>query len=165
MPILDEHSLEFLSHSPDQTERLGVRLGELLSEDELLCLQGDLGAGKTTLAKGIARGWGAMNVATSPSFILINEYQRADAGKLYHFDAFRLNGESEAIDLGFTDILGAGAPILIEWPEHIQGLLPDEKLWIGLHWVDELRRGLRMEAFGQTYEKLLRNFRLTTFGG
>lgn len=165
MPILAEHSLDFLSHSPDQTERLGVRLGELLSGDEVLCLQGDLGAGKTTLAKGIARGWGAMNIATSPSFILLNEYQRADSGRLYHFDAFRLSGEKEAIELGFTDLIGAGVPVLIEWPENIQGLLPEEKLWIGLHWVDELRRGLRMEAHGQAYEKLLKDFRLLTFGG
>lgn len=165
MPILDEHSLEFLSHSPDQTERLGVRLGELLAMDEVLCLQGDLGAGKTTLAKGIARGWGAMNMATSPSFILINEYQRADSGKLYHFDAFRLTKQGEAEDLGFSDILGAGSPILIEWPENVLALLPENRLWIAMHWVDESRRGLRMEAYGQAYEKLLKDFRLTTFGG
>ena len=97
MPILDDRSLEFLSHSPEQTRRLGVRLGELLKDGDLICLAGDLGSGKTTLAQGIARGWGSLDPVTSPTFVLINEYRRADDTRLYHFDAFRLSGAGEVV--------------------------------------------------------------------
>ena len=89
MPILTEGSLEFLSHSPEQTIRLGVRLGELIKPGNVICMAGDLGTGKTTLAQGVARGWGSLDQVTSPTFILINEYRRADTARLFHFDAFR----------------------------------------------------------------------------
>jgi len=90
MPILNERSVEFLSHSPEQTRRVGVRLGEMLHGGHLVCLDGDLGSGKTTLTQGIARGWGALESVTSPTFVLVNEYHRADTDLLYHVDAFRL---------------------------------------------------------------------------
>ena len=165
MPILDERSLEFLSHSPEQTQRLGVRLGELLQPGHLLCLAGDLGAGKTTLAQGIARGWGALDPVTSPTFVLINEYRRADDQVLYHVDAFRLSGEDEAEGLGLEDIFDGHGPVMIEWPEKIEGLLPEERLWVRLEWVEESRRQLKMSAQGTTYEGLLRTFRQAAFGG
>ncbi len=165
MPILDERTLEFLSHSPEQTRRLGVRLGELIQSGDLLCLSGDLGSGKTTLAQGIARGWGSLDPVTSPTYILINEYHRADAKKLYHFDAFRLSGVAEAVALGLYDLLDGAGPVLIEWPERIEESLPDDRLWISLRWVDEMRRGLHFEAQGIQYERMLQAFRQTTFGG
>ena len=165
MPILDERTLEFLSHSPEQTQRLGVRLGELIQSGDLVCLSGDLGSGKTTLAQGIARGWGSLDSVTSPTFILINEYQRADSAKLYHFDAFRLSGVAEAVALGLYDLLDGLGPVLIEWPERIEESLPDDRLWISLHWVDDMRRGLHFEAQGIHYERILQAFRQTTFGG
>ncbi len=165
MPILDERSLEFLSHSPEQTERLGVRLGELMRPGDLYCIAGDLGSGKTTFAKGIARGWGALDRVTSPSFVLINEYRRADADRLYHFDAFRLEEPEEAIALGLLDLLGDAVPIMVEWPERVGDLLPEQRLWIGLRWVDEMRRNFRFEARGPRYERLLRQFRKAAFGG
>src|SRR4030066_1049092 len=100
MPILDERSLEFLSHSPEQTRRLGVRLGELVGPGDLVCLAGDLGSGKTTPAQGIARGWGALDPVTSPTFVLVSEYRRADSAKHYPFDAFRPNGTARAAGTG-----------------------------------------------------------------
>ncbi len=165
MPILDETSLEFLSHSPEQTQRLGVRLGELLRPGDLVCLAGDLGSGKTTLAQGIARGWGSVDAVTSPTFVLINEYRRADGGRLYHFDAFRLNTVSEAATLGLAEILDSDGPVVVEWPERVEALLPPERLWIALRWVDESRRGLVLRPTGHRYERLLRQFRRTAFGG
>lgn len=165
MPILDERSLEFLSHSPEQTQRLGVRLGELLQPGHTLCLAGDLGAGKTTLAQGIARGWGALDPVTSPTFVLINEYRRADDQVLYHVDAFRLSGEGEAEDLGLEDIFDGQGPVMIEWPDKIEGLLPESRLWVRLEWVEESRRQLNIFAEGPTYERLLRAFRQAAFGG
>ena len=164
MPILDEQTLEFLSHSPDQTERIGVRLGEQLESLDLICLAGDLGSGKTTMVKGIARGWGSLDVVTSPSFVLVNQYRRADGETLYHFDAFRLSGVREAELLGLEELLDSEGPVLIEWPERIADALPGEYLWISLRWVDELRRGMHLEAAGVRYEKKLEQFRRAAFG-
>lgn len=165
MPILDERSLEFLSHSPEQTRRLGVRLGELLEPGDLICLAGDLGSGKTTIAQGIARGWGSLDPVTSPTFVLINEYHRADSATLYHFDAFRLSGAGEALSLGIHELLDNSGPVLVEWPERVAAVLPSDRLWISLRWVDEMRRGLHFGAEGVRYERMLKTFRQTTFGG
>ena len=164
MPILEGQSLDFLSHSPEQTVRLGVRLGELLRRGDVVCLAGDLGSGKTTMARGIARGWGSLDHVTSPSFILINEYRRADAQTLYHLDAFRMEGETEADLLGFTELLDGNGSVVVEWPERIQGLLPDDHLWVSLRWVDELRRGLNFIAKATRYERILESFRSAAFG-
>lgn len=165
MPILDERSLEFLSHSPEQTQRVGVRLGELLPPGALVCLEGELGAGKTTLAQGIARGWGALDAVTSPTFILVNEYRRADGQCLFHVDAFRLTGESEAESIGLLELIEAEGPVVIEWAEKLKGILPAERLWIRLQWAEELRRSLNLDARGAEYEALLKSFRRAAFGG
>lgn len=165
MPILDEHSLDFVSHSPDQTRRLGVRLGELLKPGDLVLLAGDLGAGKTTFAQGIARGWGSLDPVTSPTFVLINEYRRADEARLYHFDGFRLEDGAEAASLGLQEMIEEGGPLLIEWPERVQSMLPEHGLWVHLRWVDDSRRALRLEAHGARSETLLRQFRKAAFGG
>lgn len=165
MPILDERSLEFLSHSPEQTRRLGTRLGEGVAEGDVICLAGDLGAGKTTLAQGIARGWGALQAITSPTFVLINEYRRADASMLYHVDAYRLSGPGEAEGIGLHELFTAGHPVILEWPERVAECLPSDRLTIALSWVDESRRRLRFEAEGERYVQWLRDYRKTAFGG
>jgi tRNA threonylcarbamoyladenosine biosynthesis protein TsaE len=165
MPILDEHSLEFVSHSPEQTKRLGVRLGELLKPGDLICLAGDLGSGKTTLAQGIARGWGSLDPVTSPTFVMINEYRRADSARLYHFDAYRLSGSAEAISIGLEELLDGLSPVMVEWPERVAEVLTPLRLWISLRWVDDLRRGLFLEACGLRYERMLKHFRRAAFGG
>ncbi len=165
MPILTKGSLEFLSHSPEQTIRLGVRLGELIKPGTVICMAGDLGTGKTTLAQGVARGWGSLDQVTSPTFMLINEYRRADTSRLYHFDAFRLRGIEDAVDIGFLELLDNGGPLLIEWPERVAAILPEERLWISLRWIDESRRGLHFDAYGHVYEHLLREYRKVVFGG
>lgn len=165
MPIIAEGSLDFLSHSPEQTLRIGVRLGELIQPGDVVCMAGDLGTGKTTIARGIARGWGSLDLVTSPTFVLINEYRRADASRLFHFDAFRLSGSIEAVDIGLLELLEDSASILIEWPERVAEVMPDERLWINLRWLDESRRGLHFEALGPRYERLLKDFRKVVFGG
>ena len=165
MPILDERSLEFLSHSPEQTRRVGVRLGEMLRGGHLICLDGDLGSGKTTLTQGIARGWGALESATSPTFVLVNEYHRADADLLYHVDAFRLATPQEATAMGLGELLAEGRVVVMEWPAHIEGILPGDRLRVAMSWVDESRRALRFEAHGPAHLRLLGGFRKAAFGG
>jgi len=166
MAILDEHTLEFISRSPEQTRRVGARLGELLLGGELICLEGDLGAGKTTLAQGIATGWGVTGPVRSPTFILINEFHRpGDRHKLFHVDLYRINSAGEAWALGLEDIWMSSGVCIIEWPERAQDILPAERLWIRLTTLDDTRRMLRLTAEGESYQMLLENFRYAAFGG
>ena len=165
MPILDEHSLDFVSHSPEQTLRFGARLGERMASGDVISVSGELGAGKTTFVAGVGRGWGALDPVTSPTFVLVNDYRRADGQHLWHLDGYRLKSGAEALALGFDDLLEAGGVMLIEWPERILGVLPAERLRLTLRWVSDSKRGLRMEADGAHYRQLLDDFRQAAFGG
>ena len=82
MPILDSHTIEFFSRSPEQTRRIGMRLGSELKTGDVICLQGNLGAGKTTFVQGLAQGWGSIDAVSSPTFIIVNEYRRATGGQI-----------------------------------------------------------------------------------
>jgi len=163
MPVLSANSFDFLSHSPEQTRRLGMRLGALLQTGDVVCLQGELGAGKTTLVQGLAAGWGSLDAVSSPTFILVNIYRRPDEGQLFHFDTYRIESAPEAEELDLDAMLSAG-PLVIEWPERMAGVLPDERLWIKLEYVDEDRRQLTFIPVGKNYETLLENFRKSSFG-
>lgn len=173
MAILDSQSLDFVSSSVEQTVRLGVRLGELLQVGDVVCLSGDLGAGKTALARGIGRGWGTSLRVTSPTFTLINEYPRARDGRiLYHVDCYRLEpsdetGETSAgewVTTGMEDLLYGGVTLMIEWPERILSHILADRLWIMLRYVNETRRGLRLTASGTRSAQLLQEFRRSAFG-
>jgi len=165
MAILDEWSLDFISTSVEQTERLGVRLGQLLQPGDLLCLSGELGAGKTALARGVGRGWGSSIRVTSPTFTLVNEYPRLSDGRiLYHIDCYRLSGEGDVATAGLEDILESKGAIMIEWPERIEEWLPEDRLWIALRHMNETRRGMRVTASGERSERLLTGFKRDAFG-
>lgn len=165
MAILDERTLDFPSTSVEQTERLGVRLGQLLESGDTLCLAGNLGAGKTALARGVGRGWGTAMRVTSPTFTLINEYPRlSDGAILYHVDCYRLSGEAEIVTVGLEDVLDSGGAVMIEWPERIESYLPEDCLWITLRYLDEFRRGFRMVAEGPRSTALLKAFKRAAFG-
>lgn len=140
-------------------------MGELIHAGAVVCLEGDLGAGKTTLAQGIARGWGSLDPVTSPTFVLIQQYRRADQTVLYHVDAFRLRDVEEGRALGLEEIMDGGSPVMIEWPEKVRELIPEDRLWIGLSWVDESRRRLQIRASGDRYERLLKDYRKAAVGG
>ena len=165
MAILDEKTIDFISTNVDQTIRLGVRLGELLEVGDLVCLAGELGTGKTAMAQGIGRGWGAGRRVTSPSFTLVNEYPRLrDDRILYHIDCYRLETAADIVTAGLADIIAGQGAIMIEWPEHIEALLPTDRLWIEIRYQSDTRRGLRMKATGDRSTKLLKQFRQSAFG-
>lgn len=165
MAILDEKTLEFTSNSVEQTQRLGVRLGELLQPGDVVCLAGELGSGKTCLAQGIGRGWGAAGRVTSPSYTLVNAYPRLrDNRLLYHLDGYRLEQTADVATAGLTDVLDEPGAFMVEWPERLAGLLPDDALRIELRFVSPTRRGLRMKAGGERAADLLRRFRQSAFG-
>lgn len=110
-------------------EALGRNLGCLLQPGDIVCLSGELGAGKTTLARGIAKGLGYDGRVSSPTFTLMNVYH--GRCPVYHFDFYRL-GEGELEELGLEDFLGREGICLIEWPQAGRKLLPQDALWIDI---------------------------------
>ena len=162
-PILDRHAIEIISRSAEQTQRVGMRLGALLQPGDLLCLVGDLGAGKTTFVQGLASGWGSLDPVSSPTFVLVNLYRRLDGSQLYHLDAYRLSGPAEAIDLDLDALIEQGS-LVIEWADRIDSALPDERLWVTLQHVDEYQRDLVFAARGARYQALLTDFREQVYG-
>ncbi len=157
-PVLDRHALEMISRSAEQTRRVGMRLGALLQPGDVIALEGDLGSGKTTLVQGIAAGWGSLDPVSSPTFVLVKVYRRADKQRFYHLDAYRLSGPAEAIDLDLENMI-AGGPLVVEWAERIESALPDDRLWVSMKWLDETRRHLLFSPQGDDYEKLVQTFR------
>ncbi|MCL4559638.1 MAG: tRNA (adenosine(37)-N6)-threonylcarbamoyltransferase complex ATPase subunit type 1 TsaE [Chloroflexi bacterium] len=164
MPILDARTVEFFSRSPEQTRRVGMRLGALLQCGDLICLQGELGSGKTTLVQGIATGWGSLDPVSSPTFILVNSYRRPDGQILHHLDAYRIQSPQEAEELDLSLMFDRG-PLVMEWPERIESVLPDQRLWVNLRWMTDEQRGMAFLANGPRHQKLLDEFRRKVFGG
>ena len=166
MPILDAHTMDFFSRSPEQTRRIGMRLGGALQVGDLICLQGDLGAGKTTFVQGIAQGWGSLDSVSSPTFILVNIYRHADGNQLFHMDAYRLDSTPEAEELDLDSMLAEGA-LIVEWPERMDGLIPADRLWIQLEHIDDEdeERERKFKAHGKRYDELLDVIRHAVMGG
>lgn len=156
--------MDFFSRSPEQTRLVGSHLGSALATGDVICLQGDLGAGKTTFVQGIAQGWGSLDAVSSPTFILVNVYRRADQCQLFHMDAYRLDSTLEAEELDLDSMLAQGA-LLIEWPERMNGLIPREHLWVHLEHIDEEEREMKFKASGKRYDDLLEVIRHGTIGG
>ena len=146
-----------LSQSEAQTLDLGNRLGRLLQQPALILLQGDLGAGKSVLARGIARGLGvdAQTPITSPTFTLMNHYPaRLD---LFHFDLYRLSDPDELLELGFDEFAHGRGVALVEWPERL-GSQPGTGILVLLQRLDEEQRRLVFSAFDEAGETLLQAF-------
>jgi tRNA threonylcarbamoyladenosine biosynthesis protein TsaE len=164
MPILDPYTFEFFSRSPEQTRRLGARLGALLQPGDLICLSGDLGSGKTTMVQGIAQGWGTLDPVSSPTFVLVNTYRRPDRQTLFHFDAYRLRDALEAEDLDVDLMIETGS-LVLEWADRIKAILPADRMWVDLRWLADEQRGMVITVRGPRYETLLAEFRQKVFGG
>ena len=117
----------FLTHSSDETTELGRRLSAELKPGSIVLLRGDLGAGKTTMVKGIAEGFNAAKAedVTSPTFTLIHEYDGTRSGKpvkLYHLDVYRLESERQLETLGLEDLLTPDALMLVEWGDKFKSI-------------------------------------------
>lgn len=164
MPILDENTLEFISRSPEQTRRIGIRLGALLETGNVVCLSGQLGAGKTTLVQGIAQGWGSLDLVTSPTFVLINNYRRPDGQVMAHLDAYRLENADEALNLDIDYLLESG-PLVIEWPEKIIEAIPLHNLWVDLKFINESQRNLAISPKNEKYYVVMRKLQNSLFRG
>lgn len=155
-------SFEVVSHSPDETIALGRALGALLHAGDVLVLTGDLGAGKTQLAKGAAAGMGVRDDVTSPTFTIEMVHDGTDM-PLYHFDLYRLDDPGQLEDVGLYDALGSDGPCLIEWGERFVDEIGPERVDVVLTRLDEQvgegvepPRRIRVEAHDARGEELVR---------
>ncbi len=155
--LVEDLVLQLTTGSAAETQRLGGQLGQLLRPGHVVALVGELGAGKTCLTQGIARGLGVEEPVTSPTFIMVNEYRIADGVAFYHIDCYRLdeNGVAEALAIGMDELLGSGGICVVEWAERIESLLPHEHLAVTLAYVDHTTRHLQFVASGERHIALL----------
>ena len=144
-------SLELTSHGPGETQQLGGIIGKLAQAGDIVLLSGPLGAGKTCLAQGIARGLGVKEATASPSYVILREF----AGRLplYHMDLYRLEF-NEIGELGLDDYLYGSGVCVIEWAEKGMPLMPAEHLLLNLAYAGEERRSIEIASVGTRYEKL-----------
>ena len=112
----------FISKSAEDTLKFGERFAKTLKSGDVVILKGEMGAGKTVLVKGVARGLGIEDEILSPTYAYMNDYY----GKLYHFDCYRLSNGGQAEALGLTDYFYADGVCLVEWGENISSALPDK---------------------------------------
>ncbi len=139
--------------SPAETETLGRRLGALLRPGDVVALSGDLGAGKTVLARGLAAGAGATGYVASPTFTLIREY--SGPARVYHVDLYRLDRPQQLDDLGLDEILDGSGIVVIEWAEKAVPLLPREHLWVIIRFIDgDQARELEFVPKGARYVEI-----------
>jgi tRNA threonylcarbamoyladenosine biosynthesis protein TsaE len=150
-PAPPERTLE--TGSEEETRALGERLGKALRAGDVLALLGDLGTGKTVLAKGILAGLGGRDEATSPSFTLVNVYEAPLP--VYHLDFYRLGREEDVESLGFRDLLDGRGVVLVEWADRVPTCLPADRLEVTLRRIDDRRRALRLRALGPSAARAL----------
>ena len=132
---------EFITHSPEETIALGRTLAAMLTPPKVVLLRGDLGAGKTTLVKGIAEAFHASSAddVTSPTFTLIHEYRGPEAN-LYHIDLYRIDTQRELDTLALDDLMSEDSILLIEWGEKFPRFVRERDLEIGLERLGESER-------------------------
>ncbi|MGV3267005.1 tRNA (adenosine(37)-N6)-threonylcarbamoyltransferase complex ATPase subunit type 1 TsaE [Cytobacillus pseudoceanisediminis] len=147
---------EFISKKPEDTMAFSERLGSLLQPGDVLALEGDLGAGKTTFTKGLAKGLNITRNVNSPTFTIIKEYQGRLS--LYHMDVYRVEDSFE--DLGFDEYFEGNGVTVVEWAHLVKEQLPEELLTIYLYLDDNDSRKLVLEPRGKRYEELCKEIML-----
>lgn len=132
------------SSSPQETADLGYRIGKACAAGSIVSLRGSLGAGKTVLAKGIARALGITEAIVSPTFTLIQEYE--GTLPLYHMDLYRISGTDEFEMIGGEEMLYGKGVTLIEWSEKIQDMLPDGTIFVDISIMPDTNREITIEG-------------------
>ena len=145
----------FKTADMEETMRFGKKLGMLLSPGDVVALVGELGAGKTTLVKGIVQGLGVTDrrAVKSPTFSLVHTYE----GRMpvYHFDAYRLKDSQEMLDIGSDEMIHGNGVALVEWADNVSGCLPEEYLKITLRALSQNERSIEIRAYGSRYDKII----------
>jgi len=152
--------MQIITRNPDQTIKLGIAISGLLQKGDILALFGNLGSGKTTLVKGIAKGLRVKSrIVNSPSFVLLKEYE----GRLplYHFDFYRIEKPEETYGIGLEEFLFGKGVCVIEWADRIRRILPKQYLRLDLKFLDKDRRKISMSGFGRRYRELVKKYENT----
>ena len=151
-------TLEIISPTPQETERIGLLLGKMLTRGDVIALSGELGSGKTTLVRGLAQGMGFHGAeVASPSFTLVNEYE--GPLPLFHIDLYRLGDERDLREIGYEEYISETGVVVIEWADRVPNAVPRESFWITLQYRDAERREIVIHAHGIRYEKIIEELR------
>lgn len=144
---MNGHRLRFESRSPEETQRIGERLGKQLKVGDVVATIGDLGTGKTCFLQGLVRGLGVAENATSPTFVLINQYR----GRLpvYHVDAYRTESLTELLDLGLEEFFYGDGVTVVEWADKLLPLLPAHTIMVRISGLGEESREILIEGLAE----------------
>ena len=136
--------MEFLTNSPEETEKIGAALGKILTPGAVLAYRGDLGAGKTAFTRGLARGLGYGEPVTSPTYTIVNEYLGGRL-PLFHFDMYRLASSDDLWDIGWEDYLDRGGVCAVEWSENVDDAM-ENAIYVTIHKTGETARRIVIEG-------------------
>lgn len=136
--------MEFISHSPEETEKFAYDLAGKITPPQVICLTGDLGAGKTAFTRGFARYFGIEKGVSSPTFIIMHRYAGSEI--INHYDLYRIADFDELLDIGFEEQIESGISI-IEWPDNFIEYLPEDKIVIKITRLSDNERLISMEDF------------------
>lgn len=156
-----DRTVEITSRTPQETEQIGSFLGSMLAKGDIIALSGELGTGKTTLVRGLARGIGLEEgEVASPSFTLVNEY--AGGGplargplRLFHIDLYRLEDEKELLGIDYEEYIKGEGVVVIEWADRIPRAVPRDALWITLRYLGAECRQIVLQAQGDRYKAMI----------
>lgn len=143
--------MEFITNAPEQTEEIGCALGKVIKPGTVIAYRGDLGAGKTAFTRGLARGLGAKDLVTSPTYTIVNEYLGGRL-PLFHFDMYRLGSSDDLWDIGWEDYLDRGGVCAVEWSENVPEAMAGA-LTVTIEKLGDTSRRVTIEG-GQEYEDL-----------
>ena len=143
---------KFITHSNEETIKLGEKLGNLLNKGDVVLLIGDLSGGKTTLTKGIGKALGVTRIINSPTFTIVKTYKGTKTN-LYHLDLYRLDGLNNDFDL--EDYIETDGVCVIEWPHQVDELLPSEYINVSLAIKGLNEREITIDAKGERYERIV----------
>ena len=143
-------SRKYITANREETVHLGIKLGRVLKNNSVVCITGDLGAGKTVISSGIAEGLGVETEGyiTSPTFTLVNEYE----GRLplFHFDVYRVHDPDELYEIGFSEYFNRGGVVLIEWANLIEEILPKDRIDIVINKLEKEKDKREITIYGET---------------
>ncbi len=124
--------MKYISHSPEETEKIAYDFASKLCGGEVITLNGDLGAGKTAFIRGLAMGLGISDIVASPTFTIVNEYRKGKI-PLFHFDVYRIGSSDEMYDIGWEDYISQGAVVAVEWSVNIADIFTGEEIKVEIN--------------------------------
>lgn len=132
--MIEQSSILYKSMELEAFQAFAAAMASVIPKGQVICLTGDLGAGKTTLAQGVLKAMGVTDHVTSPTYTVINLYA-LNGLKIWHMDAYRIQDLEELHELGFYDLLYTDAIVIIEWADRLKSVVPEDALWVDLHYA------------------------------